>query len=289
MLSDFWPSLDLVGLHRREVVLHGHAFRLRAARRRLVREDRHQVHHFLRALPALLRCGGAAGRRIEGRVGDLLAAHASASRSSRANASCRPSTPAAGARWTGRNCTRPIPTTAPTGRRTRARSRRTSSTRAPAWAACRSPIWRRTASHKYVSTGDNTLPTATFNPGLEGRGRAEHAHAVHRAQVALAHLHGPHAVLHRPPVVHRGARSAAHAQAEPEGRRRLIPFQMVSCHARWSIHSQWRDNPMMLRLQRGEPCMLHQPARCGGARRRPTATSPSSTTTTAACFMRVKH
>ncbi|MBP9032785.1 MAG: molybdopterin-dependent oxidoreductase [Pseudomonadales bacterium] len=31
------------------------------------------------------------------------------------------------------------------------------------------------------------------------------------------------------------------------------PFQFVSCHARWSIHSTWRDTPMMLRLQRGEP------------------------------------
>jgi len=31
------------------------------------------------------------------------------------------------------------------------------------------------------------------------------------------------------------------------------PFQFVSCHARWSIHSSWRDTPMMLRLQRGEP------------------------------------
>ncbi len=31
------------------------------------------------------------------------------------------------------------------------------------------------------------------------------------------------------------------------------PFQFVSCHARWSIHSIWRDTPMMLRMQRGEP------------------------------------
>lgn len=31
------------------------------------------------------------------------------------------------------------------------------------------------------------------------------------------------------------------------------PFQFVSCHARWSIHSIWRDTPLMLRMQRGEP------------------------------------
>ncbi len=38
------------------------------------------------------------------------------------------------------------------------------------------------------------------------------------------------------------------------------PFQMVSCHARWSVHSIWRDTPMMLRLQRGEPVMYLNPS-----------------------------
>jgi len=37
------------------------------------------------------------------------------------------------------------------------------------------------------------------------------------------------------------------------------PFQLVSCHARWSIHSVWRDTPMMLRLQRGEPVVYLNP------------------------------
>jgi DMSO reductase family type II enzyme molybdopterin subunit len=38
-----------------------------------------------------------------------------------------------------------------------------------------------------------------------------------------------------------------------------LPFQLVSCHARWSIHSIWRDDPMMLRLQRGEPALYLNP------------------------------
>ena len=38
------------------------------------------------------------------------------------------------------------------------------------------------------------------------------------------------------------------------------PFQFVSCHARWSIHSTWRDTPMMLRLQRGEPLVYINPS-----------------------------
>jgi len=37
------------------------------------------------------------------------------------------------------------------------------------------------------------------------------------------------------------------------------PFQLISCHARWSIHSVWRDDPMMLRLQRGEPALYLSP------------------------------
>ena len=37
------------------------------------------------------------------------------------------------------------------------------------------------------------------------------------------------------------------------------PFRFVSCHARWSIHSVWRDTPMLLRLQRGEPVVYLNP------------------------------
>jgi DMSO reductase family type II enzyme molybdopterin subunit len=31
------------------------------------------------------------------------------------------------------------------------------------------------------------------------------------------------------------------------------PFTLTTAHTRWSIHAMWRDHPMMLRLQRGEP------------------------------------
>lgn len=36
-------------------------------------------------------------------------------------------------------------------------------------------------------------------------------------------------------------------------------FQLISCHARWSIHSIWRDTPIMLKLQRGEPSVYLNP------------------------------
>jgi len=37
------------------------------------------------------------------------------------------------------------------------------------------------------------------------------------------------------------------------------PFQLISCHARWSVHSVWRDTSMLLRLQRGEPALYLNP------------------------------
>jgi anaerobic selenocysteine-containing dehydrogenase len=41
------------------------------------------------------------------------------------------------------------------------------------------------------------------------------------------------------------------------------PFTMTGAHTRWSIHSMWRDQAMMLQLQRGEPviCMNTTDAR----------------------------
>ncbi len=34
------------------------------------------------------------------------------------------------------------------------------------------------------------------------------------------------------------------------------PLQMTGGHTRWSIHSSWRDDPTLLRLQRGEPAIF---------------------------------
>lgn len=34
-----------------------------------------------------------------------------------------------------------------------------------------------------------------------------------------------------------------------------FPLTMTGGHARWSIHATWRTDPIMLRLQRGEPCL----------------------------------
>ncbi len=40
------------------------------------------------------------------------------------------------------------------------------------------------------------------------------------------------------------------------------PFVLTGGHTRWSIHAQWRDHDMLLRLQRGEPVVYLNPADC---------------------------
>lgn len=34
------------------------------------------------------------------------------------------------------------------------------------------------------------------------------------------------------------------------------PFVLTGGHTRWGIHAIWRDHPLMLRLQRGEPVVV---------------------------------
>lgn len=40
------------------------------------------------------------------------------------------------------------------------------------------------------------------------------------------------------------------------------PFTLTGGHTRWSIHAQWRDQRLMLRLQRGEPVVYLNPRDC---------------------------
>jgi nitrate reductase alpha subunit len=38
------------------------------------------------------------------------------------------------------------------------------------------------------------------------------------------------------------------------------PLRMTCGHTRWGIHAQWRDDALMLRLQRGRPVLYINPA-----------------------------
>jgi nitrate reductase alpha subunit len=41
------------------------------------------------------------------------------------------------------------------------------------------------------------------------------------------------------------------------------PLQLTSGHNRWSIHAAWRDQDLLLRLQRGEPSLFLSPSDAG--------------------------
>jgi len=41
---------------------------------------------------------------------------------------------------------------------------------------------------------------------------------------------------------------------------RRFPFVLMTPHARWSIHSTYKTSPLLLRLQRGRPCVMLNPA-----------------------------
>jgi anaerobic selenocysteine-containing dehydrogenase len=49
------------------------------------------------------------------------------------------------------------------------------------------------------------------------------------------------------------------AATEPIHPRRF-PFLLMTPHARWSIHSTYKTSPTLLRLQRGEPALMLNPA-----------------------------
>ena len=50
---------------------------------------------------------------------------------------------------------------------------------------------------------------------------------------------------------------------EPPAAGGAHPFTLTGGHTRWSIHAMWRDHPMMLRLQRGEPVVYLNSADAG--------------------------
>ena len=114
---------------------------------------------------------------------------------------------------------------------------------------------REKGVHKFSSVGENMQPTNQFNPDWKGEGVltsmtsfTEHKNRwptyTGRIQSYIDH---PWFIAAREALpLHKPSPKAGGD----------YPFQMVSCHSRWSIHTTWRDVPMLLRMQRGEPVML---------------------------------
>lgn len=118
---------------------------------------------------------------------------------------------------------------------------------------------KNTGIAKYTATGPSMMQSQLYNTDWEGEGvLTPSTHQVAdkwqwptltgRQQFYIDHQWfldaGEALPVHRPPP-----------DAGGDG-----AFRFISCHARWSIHSIWRDNETMLRLQRGEPCVYLNPA-----------------------------
>ncbi len=111
---------------------------------------------------------------------------------------------------------------------------------------------------RFNGVGQAIAPGACFNPDWDGDGVltpltyfTEHKWRwptyTGRMQFYIDH----------PWFVEAGEALPAHRESLKAGGD--LPFQMISCHSRWSIHSTWRDIPLLLRLQRGEPALYLNP------------------------------
>lgn len=111
---------------------------------------------------------------------------------------------------------------------------------------------------KYTSTGDNVGPTCTYNPDWKGKGVL-----TTMTQFTEHKDHWPtysgriSTYIDHPWFIEAREALPTHKESPKAGGDH--PFQLVSCHSRWSIHSSWRDTPLLLRLQRGEPVIYLNP------------------------------
>ncbi|MBK7251815.1 MAG: molybdopterin-dependent oxidoreductase [Gammaproteobacteria bacterium] len=111
---------------------------------------------------------------------------------------------------------------------------------------------KQTGIARYTSTGTDVAATSLHNPDWKGEGVlttltrfTEHKEPWPTYSGRITTF------IDHPWFVEFREQFATHKTSPKAGGDH--PFQFVSCHARWSIHSTWRDTPMMLRLQRGEP------------------------------------
>jgi nitrate reductase alpha subunit len=118
---------------------------------------------------------------------------------------------------------------------------------------------KKTGAEKFYNAGLNISPTYHFNTDWKGEG----------VLTTLTHFTGhkwswptfsgrQQYYLDHPWFLECGEALPTHKESLKGGGDH--PLQLISCHSRWSIHSTWRDTPMLLRLQRGEPVVYLNPA-----------------------------
>jgi anaerobic selenocysteine-containing dehydrogenase len=113
---------------------------------------------------------------------------------------------------------------------------------------------KQTGIEKFKSGGINISPTFHFNPDWKGEGvlttlthftkyKWRWPTFTGRQQFYLDHAW----------FLESGEALPTHKASPKAGGD--YPFQLISCHSRWSIHSTFRETPLLLRLQRGEPVL----------------------------------
>ena len=111
---------------------------------------------------------------------------------------------------------------------------------------------KRTGIAKFTGTGSSIQASALHNPDWKGAGVLNTLTRFTEYKEPWPTYSGRiTSFIDHPWFIEMREQFATHKDSPRAGGD--YPFQFVSCHARWSIHSTWRDTPMMLRLQRGEP------------------------------------
>lgn len=111
---------------------------------------------------------------------------------------------------------------------------------------------------KFTSAGTPDMQSQLYNPDWKGKGVLQPLQHFVRDKYRWPTRTGRQQFyIDHPWFIESGEALPTHKAPPRAGGD--YPLMMVSCHARWSIHSIWRDTPLMLRLQRGEPLMYLNP------------------------------
>jgi nitrate reductase alpha subunit len=113
---------------------------------------------------------------------------------------------------------------------------------------------KETGIAKFTGTGQNVGPVHLYNPDWKGKGILNTLTQFTEHKDRWPTYSGRLTSYIDHPWFIQARESMPVHKAGPKGGGDY-PYQMVSCHSRWSIHSSWRDTPILMRLQRGEPVM----------------------------------
>ena len=118
---------------------------------------------------------------------------------------------------------------------------------------------KQTGIAKYANVGGMGIQENLFNSKWKGEGLMQALTDMLEDKWSWPTLTGRQQFyVDHPWFLEAGEALAGHVDGPKAGGDH--PFRLISCHSRWSIHSVWRDTPMLLRLQRGEPVVYLNPA-----------------------------